>query len=460
MNQASTYKRCSNAAINRALQKHKAFVIKNAKVDSTATFQAEHPELRVLIKNHKKRANRWLARSKNTSLSNLSKWIHQARRACMQTTEKTWIDPMHYWYIHSEGSWVVNRHERVRQCMNKMNSDGITPPASGMGSYDLSLMYTTFEHKKLKELLDEYVELTFCTELLKSTNRKMLLLKKDGTFEWTNGMSAKDTTTTQHFDAKKPKEWIHFLINNLYVETGNAISKPTTGTAMGTSAAPMIANLAFLMAELKYVKMQASDIRHVGDEQWKLLRQLSFCNRYIDDLLNLCMDKTTFIVTLAMYSTTGLEIMDETGDNPHLLDYLDMTIWYSKKKKRMVSKMYDKRTLLQKKGLILNKFYHVESCLSTECSQCARFVIACSEPKYFLQAAVDLRATFVDKKYNIKKVDKRLARFMHKHRQQLRFEPNATQLKHEHKLQRKEQFISSIKSTYNLTNLTNLTTQS
>ena len=184
-------------------------MIKNAKVDSIATFQAEHPKLRVLIKNHKQ-SSRWLARSKNTSLSNLSKWIHQALKACMQTTEKIWIDLMHYWYIHSEGSWVVNKHERVRQCTNKMNSNGITPPASGMGSYDFSSMYTTFEHKKLKELLDDYVELTFSTHLLKSTNRKMLLLKKDGTFEWTNRVSAKDTKTTQHFYAKRLKEWIHF----------------------------------------------------------------------------------------------------------------------------------------------------------------------------------------------------------------------------------------------------------
>ena len=240
-----------------------------------------------------------------------------------------------------------------------------------------------------------------------------------------------------------------------HVETRNALFKQITGIPMGTSAAPTIANLTLFMAELKYVKMQASNIRHVGDKQWKLLRQLSFCNRYIDDLLNLCMDKTTFSgITLDIYSAIGLEITDETGDNPHQLDYLDMTIWYSKKKKRMVSKLYDKRTLLRKKGLILNTFSHVKSCLSTECKyelvirQCARFMIACSEPKYFLQAAVGLRATFIDKKYNIKKVDKRLTRCMHMHRQQLRFKPNATQLKHEHEMQRKEQFISSIKSTY------------
>ena len=205
MNQASTHKRCSEAATDQTLQKHKACVIKNAKVDFAATLQAEHPKLWVLITNHKKQSNRWLARSKNASLLNLSKWIHQALEACMQTTEKIWIDLMHYWYIHSEGSWVINKHERVRQCMNKVNSNGTTPPASGMGSCDFSSMYTTFEHTKLKELLDEYVELTFSTELLKSTNRKMLLLKTGRDFRMDQRNASERRNNHAAFWCKKAK---------------------------------------------------------------------------------------------------------------------------------------------------------------------------------------------------------------------------------------------------------------
>ena len=61
-----------------------------------------------------------------------------------------------------------------------------------------------------------------------------MLLKKDGTFEWTNRKSTADTATSQHFDANRLKEWIHFLINNLYVETGGALFKQTKGIPMGT----------------------------------------------------------------------------------------------------------------------------------------------------------------------------------------------------------------------------------
>ena len=52
---------------------------------------------------------------------------------------------------------------------------------------------------------------------------------------------------------------------------------------MGTNAAPMIANLALFMSEFHYIKMIANNIKHVGDKQWTLLRQLSYCNRFIDD---------------------------------------------------------------------------------------------------------------------------------------------------------------------------------
>jgi hypothetical protein len=142
MSQASTYQRCNSTTQSQVMKKHKAFTVKNAKVNTEASFQAVHPSLGALIKNHKQQANRWLARSRNTSLSTLSRWIHKALKACMQTTERIWIDLMYYWYIHSEGSWIIDKHERVRQCMNKMNSYGITPPPSGMSSYDFSAMYT------------------------------------------------------------------------------------------------------------------------------------------------------------------------------------------------------------------------------------------------------------------------------------------------------------------------------
>ena len=100
---------------------------------------------------------------------------------------------------------------------------------------------------------------------------------------------------------------------------------------------------------------------------------------------------------MKIYLKIGLKITDETGEDPHTIDYLDTTIWYNGEIKMMVSKLFDKRVGLVKKGLMMNRFPQVDSCLSAQCkygivtSQCDRFMKACSLPKYFLRVAVDLR---------------------------------------------------------------------
>ena len=458
MTSASTYRRCPPAARNELLKKHYAFAVSKSKIATTpldeallantktkrqppSAFTAEHPQLGSLVKNHKNQANRWLARSAHSSMSLLSKWIHKALKACMVTSEQLWIDLMHYWHIHSEGSWVINKHDRVRQCMHKMNSNGIQPDKAGMSTHDFSSMYTTLKHEVLLQQLDEFVHLVFKTEQAKDPNRTILSLKSDGTHEWTDkkANTSINSKTTQHLDVNRLKEWIHYLIGNLFITTGGVLFKQITGIPMGTNAAPMIANLALFMSEFRYIKVIASNITHVGDRQWTLLRQLSYCNRFIDDLLNLCVEPSLFDgITKEIYSRIGLIITNETGDNPHRVDYLDMTIWYDKHNNSMVSKLFDKRVELAAKGLILNKFPHVDSCLSAQCkygivtSQCHRFMIACSLPKHFLRAAVDLREAFTAKNYKAAPLDKLFKRFLQQRRTQLRLKPDAVRTKHLH----------------------------
>ena len=172
--------------------------------------------------------------------------------------------------------------------MHKMNSNGIQPDKAGMSTHDFSSMYTTLKHEVLLQQLDEFVHLVFGNELAKDPNRAILSLKSDGTHEWTNKKANSKTTqqnskTTQHLDVNRLREWIHYLINNLFITTGGVLFKQITGIPMGTNAAPMIANLALFMSEFHYIKMIANNIKHVGDKQWTLLRQLSYCNRFIDD---------------------------------------------------------------------------------------------------------------------------------------------------------------------------------
>ena len=87
---------------------------------------------------------------------------------------------------------------------------------------------------------------------------------------------------------------------------------------------------------------------------------------------------------------------------------------------------------------MMNRFPHVDSCLSAQCkygivtSQCHRFMKAFSLPKYFLRAAVDLRETFTAKGYQANPLDKLFKGFLQQNRQHLRFMPDAVRTKHQH----------------------------
>ena len=318
---------------------------------------------------------------------------------------------------------MINKSARVRQCMNSMNSNGIQPPTLGMSSHDFSATYTIMEHEQIIELLGEYVDLVFNTEQDKYPNRTVLLLKYNGrSFEWTNSKDT-STRTSQHFDAKRLKEWLKEHIENLFVMVGGALFQQIKGIPMGASAAPMIANLILFIAEYKYIKTIVGLIKHVGDKQWQVPR-------------NLCMDREEFDGII--YSAIGLEFTDETGDNPHKVNYLDMTIWHSTAESKMVCKLYDTRVGLAEKGLVLNKFPQVDLCLPEQSkygivtSQCHRYMVTCSEPKHFLQAAVHLRDTFVPKRYCEAKLDKKFTRFLQQHRILLRLRPDAVKKRHQH----------------------------
>jgi hypothetical protein len=416
---------------------------------SPRAFNFRFPGFGNLVKNHKEQKNRWLARSANTSLTQLSKWVHVGLKATMRTSEAMWRDMFHFHHINVAGSWIINNHRRVTENLVKMDSQGMRPHQDEMETFDFASMYTTMDHEVIKELLDEYVDMVFTQEATNNPSHKVLHLHKTGKPEWTPRKPAtktgknNSTYTNQHITGKDFKEWIHFLLDNLYVEVGGELFQQTIGIPMGTNSAPMIANIVCFMQEFRYMRMLASNVEHVGDPQWVLLRQLSLNTRFIDDLLNLCVPGNVMRgIVLEIYSSSGLIITSEGAGNR--VDYLDMTIWHSKRCNKMMSKVYDKRIALQAKGLQCNKFPHKDSCLSRQCkygivtSQCSRFLEAAPEPKQFAKAAVLLYKTFREKGYKMHLVDRYFCKFLRKHRARLHFKPTAikTMVQHEDTLAR------------------------
>ena len=101
------------------------------------------------------------------------------------------------------------------------------------------------------------------------------------------------------------------------------------------------------------------------------------------------------------------------------VNYLDMNIWSNGKEWH--SKLYDKKVAMVAQGLKLNKFPHPESKLSAQCkygvitSQCHRYKVACTQQCHFLKHAGELYNMYVEKGYQVQKVNKYFERFMRNH---------------------------------------------
>ena len=76
-----------------------------------------------------------------------------------------------------------------------------------------------------------------------------------------------------------------------------------------------------------------------GSDAHNVLRKLSFCARYIDDLWNPLIETEAFKrITKAIYPS-WLKLGDPEHEGPSV-NYLDMAIWYDK---TWHSKLYNKR---------------------------------------------------------------------------------------------------------------------
>ena len=88
---------------------------------------------------------------------------------------------------------------------------------------------------------------------------------------------------------------------------------------------------------------------------------------------------------------------------------------------RWHSKLYDKKVGLITKGLKLNKFPDPSSKLSTRCkygvitSQLHRYKVANTRRQDFISAAVGLYTAYVDKGYQVRKIDHYFGRFIRSH---------------------------------------------
>merc|ERR1711959_811047 len=164
----------------------------------------------------------------------------------------------------------------------------------------------------------------------------------------------------------------------------------------------------FFMYELEYFSKAIPSAAQKKDAAMKakriqLMRELSMCTRYIDDIWNPLVEPERLPVGEP----------ESMGEKVH---YLDMTIWHDDT--QWQSKLYDKKEELVIKGLKINKFPHIKSKITTRrkygciTSQLHRYSQVCTKPKFFVEAATHLYEAFIKKGYQKQKVDKHFKMFV------------------------------------------------
>jgi hypothetical protein len=97
----------------------------------------------------------------------------------------------------------------------------------------------------------------------------------DNDAEWTN--SPKKTTLA--FDCKKVVRLLNWLIDNIFVTSGDQMFRQKIGIAMGADCAPFLANLFLYSYEYKWIDEQRVL------KNYSAINAFKNCCRYIDDLL-------------------------------------------------------------------------------------------------------------------------------------------------------------------------------
>ena len=129
------------------------------------------------------------------------------------------------------------------------------------------MLYTTIPHHLLKEKISSLVDFAFAKK------KKSFIATNSRNAFWSN----KEVKYHKCVTARDLKDYISYVIDNIYVTLGNTLHKQIIGIPMGISCAPLLANLFLFTYEYEYMQKLEKDNIH-------LARNFNFTFRFIDDL--------------------------------------------------------------------------------------------------------------------------------------------------------------------------------
>ena len=162
--------------------------------------------------------------------------------------------------------WSIKNSGEIH---NKLKSRGFL--ASGLSTYDISTLYTTFSHNLIKEKLTELIGQTFNRE----GSLYLACNDKNAFFTSEQPKRYKLSSCQKMYDA------LHYFLDNTFIRFGSKLYRQIVGIPMGINYAPLVADL-FLFCYERDFMLSLSD-----NNQADIMKLFNSTSRYLDDLLNI-----------------------------------------------------------------------------------------------------------------------------------------------------------------------------
>ena len=144
-----------------------------------------------------------------------------------------------------------------------------------MSTYDFSTLYTTLPHNLIKEKL---------VDLIERASKKFY--KNEGTLYLACNDSKAFFNSTDHkrytlWSCQNVCDALSYILDNIYIRFGNKLYRQIVGIPMGTTCAPLVADLFLFYYRRDFMTSLSND------NQADISVAFNSTYRYLDDLLNI-----------------------------------------------------------------------------------------------------------------------------------------------------------------------------
>ena len=138
--------------------------------------------------------------------------------------------------------WILKNSEDLLEYIQSRSLSS----SNSIKTFDLSTLYTTIPHSKLKDKLRQLVQLCFI-EKNGQSRYKYLVIGRDRSY-----FVKHHSDSTKTFSETDIISMVEFLIDNIFVMFGGRVFQQTVGIPMGTNCAPLLADLFIRMRQTSY----------------------------------------------------------------------------------------------------------------------------------------------------------------------------------------------------------------